>query len=314
VLLMMDLAQTRDFATAAKSGVCATLSKPVHREALRSGLRVALGLQQPESTIVTRPPAAPKPNLGHLLLAEDNLVNQKVAVAMLAGAGYRVDTALNGADAVTAVSRQTEANQPYDAILMDCQMPELNGYQATAAIRAGEGPGRRTPIIALTAGARSEDRERCLAEGMDGYLAKPVSKDALLAVVARFLRNTAPADSAAKQVLDPKVVEGLERLGAANGEDLMAQLAELFLAEADERVAGLRDALEQGNAVSVSEVAHTMAGAGANLGATDLARVCTTLARRTAAGDLTGADALVATLEIELERVRRALGSLAVAA
>jgi two-component system sensor histidine kinase/response regulator len=315
VLLMMDLAHTRDFALTAESGVCATLSKPVHREALRTGLRVALGLQSPERPTATHAPATPRPKLGRLLVAEDNLVNQKVAVAMLAGAGYRVDTALNGADAVKAVFRQTEANQPYDAILMDCQMPELNGYEATAAIRAAEGSVRHTPIIALTAGARSEDRERCLAEGMDGYLAKPVSKDALLAVVGRFLRHTASAESAAaKQVLDPEVIERLERLGAASGEDLMAQLAELFLADADDRVAGLRDALEQGDAVSVSEVAHTMSGAAANLGATELARVCRTLARRTSTGGLTGVDALVATLEIELERVRRALGSLAVAA
>jgi PAS domain S-box-containing protein len=313
VLLMMDLGQTRDFASAAGSGVSATLSKPVHRDALRSGLRIALGLQQPAQMTATRPPTTPQPNLGRLLLAEDNLVNQKVAVAMLAGAGYRVDTALNGAEAVKAVSRQAKANQPYDAILMDCQMPELNGYEATAVIRADEGSERRTPIIALTAGARSEDRERCLAEGMDGYLAKPVSKDALLAVVARSVRAGASANSG-KHVLEPEVVERLERLGAATGEDLMAQLAELFLADADERLAGLHDALEAGNAVSVSEIAHTMAGAGANLGATDLARVCTTLARRTATGDLTGVDALVATLEIELERVRRALGSLAVAA
>src|SRR4029077_9601828 len=94
---------------------------------------------------------------GWLLLAEDNLINQKVAVAMLSSAGYHVDTVLNGAAAVQAV-----ATQVYDAILMDCQMPELNGYEATAAIRAHEGAERHTPIIAMTAGARREDRERCL--------------------------------------------------------------------------------------------------------------------------------------------------------
>ena len=89
------------------------------------------------------------PNERRLLLAEDNLINQKVAVAMLSGAGYQVDTVLNGAEAVRAA-----AARAYDAILMDCQMPELNGYEATAAIRAQEGAGRHTPIIAMTAGAR----------------------------------------------------------------------------------------------------------------------------------------------------------------
>jgi PAS domain S-box-containing protein len=116
---------------------------------------------------------------GQVLLAEDNLINQKVAVAMLAGAGYRVDTVADGAAAVKAAAAHT-----YDVILMDCQMPELSGYEATAEIRAQEGSGPRVPIIAMTAAARPEDRALCLAHGMDGYLAKPVSKDTLLAMVA----------------------------------------------------------------------------------------------------------------------------------
>jgi PAS domain S-box-containing protein len=120
-----------------------------------------------------------------LLLAEDNPINQKVASAMLSGAGYHVDTVLTGAAAVVAA-----AARDYDAILMDCQMPELNGYEATAAIRTREGPRRHTPIIAMTAGARREDRERCVAEGMDGYLVKPVSQDALLEVVTRSLKRS----------------------------------------------------------------------------------------------------------------------------
>ena len=111
--------------------------------------------------------------------------------AMLGGAGYEVDTVVDGAAAVAAATEKG-----YDAILMDCQMPDLNGYEATARIRASEGSGRHTPIIALTAGARREDRERCLAEGMDSYLAKPVSKEALLATLgaraAHGLRHRGP--------------------------------------------------------------------------------------------------------------------------
>ncbi|MEO8696840.1 MAG: response regulator, partial [Acidimicrobiales bacterium] len=105
-------------------------------------------------------------------------------VAILSSAGYRVDTVENGAAAVRAA-----AEQVYDTILMDCHMPEMNGYDATAAIRAAEGSGPHTPIIAMTAGARWEDRTRCLAEGMDGYLAKPISKDSLLGLVARFVQK-----------------------------------------------------------------------------------------------------------------------------
>jgi PAS domain S-box-containing protein len=163
---------------------CATISKPIRREDLRSCFRLVLGLdavEAPRETDATHPgPDAGEPTLGRLLLAEDNLVNQKVAVAILTKAGYRVDTVLNGVDAVRAT-----LDQRYDAILMDCQMPELNGYEATAAIRARENGQGRIPIIAMTAGARREDQERCWAEGMDGYLAKPFSKDALLSLVAQ---------------------------------------------------------------------------------------------------------------------------------
>ena len=143
VVLMVGLGQERDI-DAAETGIAASLSKPIHREDLRARLRAALGLQVAEvaSTEATAqaPSLAAEPEAGRLLLAEDNLINQKVAVAMLSSAGYSVDTVLNGAAAVQAV-----ADRPYDAILMDCQMPELNGYEATAAIRAQEGSDRHTP-------------------------------------------------------------------------------------------------------------------------------------------------------------------------
>jgi CheY-like chemotaxis protein len=116
---------------------------------------------------------------GRLLLADDNPINRKVAVAMLGRGGYSVDSVVDGAAAVAAA-----VSQRYDAILMDCQMPVMNGYEATAAIRAHEGAARHTPIIAMTAAARREDRDKCFANGMDGYLAKPVTKEALLETVA----------------------------------------------------------------------------------------------------------------------------------
>ncbi|HET7720783.1 MAG TPA: response regulator [Acidimicrobiales bacterium] len=171
-----------------RSGLSATLSKPVHPENLQECLRIALGLgpawNAPLETGDRSRSATAPPKRGRLLLAEDNVINQKVAVAMLSSAGYVVDVVDDGGGAVQAV-----AARRYDAILMDCQMPGLNGYDATVAIRAQEGTGRRTPIIALTASARREDRDRCLAAGMDSYLAKPVSKDALVALVASWARR-----------------------------------------------------------------------------------------------------------------------------
>jgi CheY-like chemotaxis protein len=160
----------------------------VHPENLQECLRVALGLGPAWNASLDAPDrvrsATGSPKRGRILLAEDNLINQKVAVAMLSGVGYIVDVVNDGAAALEAV-----AAQRYDAILMDCQMPVVNGYEATIAIRAQEGTGRHTPIIALTASARREDRDRCLAVGMDSYLAKPVSKDALVALVASWAKR-----------------------------------------------------------------------------------------------------------------------------
>jgi two-component system sensor histidine kinase/response regulator len=190
LLLMTSLGRDQGEGFESEAHSVTILTKPVHESNLLASLLAALGREG------GRPLAAPLveetaqmsgPGAGRILLAEDNPINQKVAVAMLSGAGYRIDTVWNGADAVRAASEHH-----YDAILMDCQMPELSGYEATAVIRGKEAGAARTPIIAMTAGARREDRERCIAEGMDGYLSKPVSKDALLALVARSIAERRP--------------------------------------------------------------------------------------------------------------------------
>jgi two-component system sensor histidine kinase/response regulator len=216
--------------------------------------------------------------MGHLLLAEDNLINQKVAVEMLSSAGYTGDTVLNGAAAVQAVS-----SRPYDAILMDCQMPELNGYEATAAIRALKSSGRLTPIIAMTAGARHEDRERCLAEGMDSYLAKPVSKDTLLALVARSVKDSAGVidpqprlgyNSIDDDTIDPDVFEELRLLGEATNEDFLAELVGQFVKVTEPLLLELRAALDIGDRDAVVGIAHSIRGSGDQLGGRRLALSC----------------------------------------
>jgi CheY-like chemotaxis protein len=171
------------------TAVDAILSKPVKEQDLLARLKIALGLRTPALAVtnVARLDASlvARPMMGRLLLAEDNLVNQKVAIAILSGAGYKVDTVCDGAAAVEASARNS-----YDAIVMDCQMPELDGYEATAAIRARQGSLRHTPIVAMTAGAFREDQERCLAAGMDAYVSKPVSKESLLAAVSDSLNSS----------------------------------------------------------------------------------------------------------------------------
>jgi CheY-like chemotaxis protein len=185
VVLMTNYGDERNLGG---SAVDAILSKPVKEQDLHTSVRVALGLQATVQSVPHMTPQIPSrigsPAMGKLLLVEDNVINQKVAVAILSGAGYEVESVNDGAAAV-----QASLDNNYDAILMDCQMPELDGYEATVAIRAHEGLLRHTPIIAMTAGARREDEDRCLDAGMDSYLSKPVRKDTLLATVSSSLKN-----------------------------------------------------------------------------------------------------------------------------
>jgi two-component system, sensor histidine kinase and response regulator len=259
-----------------------------------------------------------------ILLVEDNRVNQLVGRALLEHLGFSVDLAIDGADALRAAARK-----PYRAILMDCQIPGVDGYQATAAIRLREGTGRRTPIIAVTATVNHANRQRCLAAGMDEYLGKPLDLAGVSAALARCgVTGTISLDNAAEvaqqateparaidfvsqvrecPVLDPEVVGRLGRLGDATGESLMAQLAPLFLVHAESYLDDLRVALAVHDAHAVTMAAHALRGASANLGATDLARRCAWMETHGNAGDLTRADPLLDAITTELGRVRGAL-------
>ena len=176
-------------ASSARAGssdrVSAYLTKPVRQAELLEALATALAVgATPAATVAAPPPEPAWPRAGGppVLVAEDNPVNQKVAAAMLKRLGYRVDVVANGFEAVEAVE-----HVPYAAVLMDCQMPEMNGYEATEEIRRREPPGHHIPIVALTASAIKGDEDKCLAAGMDAYVTKPVTVKALGAVLTRFL-------------------------------------------------------------------------------------------------------------------------------
>jgi two-component system, sensor histidine kinase and response regulator len=317
LVLMTSLGQDRGDDDA-RSGVSATVSKPVHAADLQQSLRIAAGLasgdEPPTETLPRMPSQDIQPSesggspAGRLLLAEDNLINQKVAVAMLSSAGYQVDTVLDGAAAVRAA-----AAQPYDVILMDCQMPELNGYEATAAIRAQEGADRHTPIIALTAGARREDRDRCLAEGMDGYLAKPISKDALLALVARSLNkgtgSIGPVSrvghtSAAEFAIDHADFDELRLLAEATERDFVSELIDQFVHDTDLMLVALRDAFTRGDDGAVGHIAHNIKGSAAQLGGRRLALSCTELEGTAIADDLANGSDDLRALERDYAELR----------
>ena len=312
VIMMTELGHEARRANSQIPRICASISKPIHLNHLRTCLRVALGDDASIETRAERQAATPEPRqqVGYLLLAEDNLINQKVAIAMLSGAGHRVDAVPNGAEAVTAA-----AGRAYDAILMDCQMPELDGYEATAAIRSQEGPDRHTPIIALTAGARLEDRRRCLEAGMDGYLAKPISKEALLNLVARSINYEPGLIQAAhvrtsrqsEPTIDLLFIEELYGIGEAAGQDFLGELVEQFVRDSETLLVEMRSALKAGDAVSASRIAHKIKGSAGQLGGRRLSSSCARMETNASEGDLEEALESLHDVEVDYEELSRVL-------
>jgi PAS domain S-box-containing protein len=311
LVLMTDLGEERHVTETA----CASLSKPIRPDGLRRCLRVAAGFEvEDEAPSAGQSQSPVEPVAGRLLLVEDNIINQKVAVAMLTGVGYQVDVAPNGAAAVEAVAAQV-----YEAILMDCQMPEMNGYEATIAIRAMEGTGRRTPILAMTAGVRPEERQRCLAAGMDGYLAKPVNKALLLAKVARLVtpgESSSPARPQVDQVrqrspragaVDAAVIAELRALSEDADPDFLAELVSQFVTDTDTRMHQLRSALDAGDAGAASVVAHSIKGSSGAVGGRGLALSCGRLETRATAGHLAAGQGELREVEDEYSELRRTL-------
>jgi CheY-like chemotaxis protein len=236
LILMTSLGREDEIAVARRAGAAATLGKPVRREEFRAVVAEVLNPTTGRASGARTAPPARVQFAAHVLVAEDNPVNQEVAVGMLESLGLTVDVAGNGREAATRA-----AERRYDLILLDCQMPELDGFAATTEIRRLEkATGYRVPIVALTANALDGDREVCIAAGMDDYLAKPFSREQLTAVLKRWIAGsgTAPAGSApdasraqpqpplpkpsaeiaAGEPLNPRALDALRTMMGANGE------------------------------------------------------------------------------------------------
>ena len=227
--------------------------------------------------------------------------------------GYRVEVAGDGHEAVALT-----AQAAFAAVLMDCHMPRLDGYAATREIRAREAPppGPRLPIIAMTANAGPGARERCLAAGMDDYVAKPVTADALDAVLRRWVprgpaRAETPPPSLPRRSSSPAIDLGmLRQMRAAQGpdeSDIVAEVVALFLQDAPERLATLRDAAARGDLAAASRVAHTLKGSAGHLGARALTTLCERFERKVRAGAPFDVPFTVGAIAEELDRVRAEL-------
>ncbi|HEX4035638.1 MAG TPA: response regulator [Solirubrobacteraceae bacterium] len=207
---------------------------------------------------------------GRLLLVEDDAINQLFAVDLLKRDGWDVELAEDGEAAVSLATTGS-----YDAILMDCQMPKLDGYRATEEIRRMEAPGSHTPIIAVTAHATERDQERCLGAGMDGYVAKPFTTEELEAALSRSVPSRAPRAPASRRashrrlqpVLDASKLAGIEPATAT-------KLAALFVEKSRERIADLEMAAHTGDDTSLRELAHTLKGSSATIGALRMQEAC----------------------------------------
>jgi two-component system, sensor histidine kinase and response regulator len=308
-------------------GISAYLTKPVHRGHLYDCLSLILELpaksaadlledatSRSHDVLVTRhvlkeAAAATRPRI---LVAEDNIVNQKVAVAQLEKLGYRADVVANGLEAVEAVSRGR-----YALVLMDCEMPEMDGMEATAMIRKNEGEqaSRRLPIIAMTANAMQGDREKYLAIGMDDYLSKPVKQSHLKATLATWLSSQSSPDDqdplspeqqrSVHECVDAAVLAELRELDGSGG--LLSILITNFLNDVPNRLAGLRDALQHSDVGALARVAHELNGTSGNLGARQMRQLCIELQAVGKTKDLSKAWPLFAQLVSEFELVRQRL-------
>jgi two-component system, sensor histidine kinase and response regulator len=272
------------------------------------GAVLAGGEAAPE--IITRHTIADARASLRILLAEDNVVNQQVAVAMLVKRGHEVDAVVNGRLAVEAVKKL-----PYDLVLMDIQMPEMDGFAATKAIR--ELPqGRDLPIIALTAHALSGERERCLAQGMTDYLPKPFKAHELFAVIERerhpIVDASATRGPAAVSEPDALAIdlEGFRQtLRDAGAEEAVDTILDTFLEQVPERLATLSVAVLAGEADGIMRSAHALRGASATIGAAPLAELLEHMEHAAregkvtaAVGDLQRVEAAAATV---IDAVRR---------
>jgi signal transduction histidine kinase/CheY-like chemotaxis protein/HPt (histidine-containing phosphotransfer) domain-containing protein len=287
----VDASMTRPAHPSQLYDALATVTADAGRERKTEGPRRVAGVASSAGTV-----------RGRVLVAEDNPVNQKVAVHMLRKLGYRADAVANGLEAVAAT-----ALTPYDAVLMDCQMPELDGYGAAVEIRRREGRSSgsvRIPIVALTANALPGDAQKCFSAGMDAYIAKPFKQGQLGEALARWMEVSARHTAAA---VNFDALTSLRDLGEEGESDIVETVIELFLADAPARLAAMATFAADQRAGEIPAVAHTLKGTAASIGAVRMAEVCDHLEVAVRSGQVDGIPETLDELGRELEQVRTAL-------
>ena len=286
--------------------ISASLSKPIQASDLHDAI---CGVLKHTSTPVpvtrsARPRAGYAEHALRVLIAEDNIVNQQVAVGLLTRRGHKVTVANNGAEALAAFDRQ-----PFDVVLMDVQMPEMGGIEATAAIREREREtGSHMRIVAMTAHALNGDRERCLAAGMDGYFSKPIDPNALYATLEAESPAIAPPVAPPTPAASETPIDR-EDLMVRVGQDerLLTNVIQLFLADCPPRLAAIKAAVDARDGERIRTTAHALKGAAGNLSAGGLFEAASVLEQIGAAERLNAAEAGWRRLSAEAAKAIEAL-------
>jgi CheY-like chemotaxis protein/HPt (histidine-containing phosphotransfer) domain-containing protein len=266
IIMLSSMAQRLETPMMRVVGIDECLTKPVKQSALFDAIARSLSGAVAEPAPDPSIPAAKIRDDVRILIAEDNPVNQKVALRQLQKLGFAADAVANGVEAIEAVSRGA-----YSLVLMDVQMPEMDGITAARELRSS---GVTLPIVALTANALSGDREKCLEAGMDDYLSKPIVESELARVLRRHLA-AAPSEAPAAEppAFDEAAVANLRALG----DGFFDELATIYLDDAPQRLAAIRDAAANNDAAGVASAAHALKSSSGNIGAETMRQLCAAL-------------------------------------
>jgi two-component system sensor histidine kinase/response regulator len=308
VMMLTSGGQRGDGTRCQNLGISGYLTKPVRQWELREAIMKVLGNKKEASKmagLVTRHSLRESRKQLHILLAEDNPINREVATRMLTKRGHKVTVAENGKEAVDKLESQS-----FDMILMDVQMPEMDGFEATGMIRQKEKrTGGHIPIVAMTAHAMKGDRERCLAAGMDSYISKPISVDELLKVTEGLAvpsSATTKPSTVSREVFDREAA--LVRVG--QDEALLQDLARMFCAEIPKRFSAIQEALGKGNAQQVNRAAHSLKGGVATFSAARATAAAERLELLAESGDLSMGEQVYQQLVEEIGLLRESLEDL----
>jgi len=318
LILMPSFGQRGHHETSREAGITAYLVKPVRQDDLYNCIANVMARSVDSDQIVesetpdddvpmNNATKIPEPSEVKILIAEDNLVNQKVTKLQVERLGYTAHTALDGFEVLEALLKNN-----YAMILMDCQMPKMNGYEATAEIRRYEEDGQRIPIIAVTANAMKGEREKCLSLGMDDYLAKPFKQDQLEEIINRWLSIETETFEAESENFNPEdfsssLSRRFAELEEEIGEEILTEIVSLFIEDSAIHLTNIKQDFARKRYGAIASTAHSFKGSSNAIGASELAALCHRLEMELEDHDEADLEELIKEIDVAMSRVMKAL-------